>query len=115
MTHHAAVKSTNTARPDANSSCRTTYGERLRPAVESAPNCEHVEESAMADVLPYGINDADNHFNEPLDLYEKFIDPGQRDLAIRYVTDATGNRLQLFAGKPSKFTVTCTVCPMLGL
>jgi predicted TIM-barrel fold metal-dependent hydrolase len=60
----------------------------------------------MADVLPYGINDADNHFNEPLDLYEKFIDPSKRDLAIRYVTDANGNRLQLFAGQPSKFTVT---------
>jgi predicted TIM-barrel fold metal-dependent hydrolase len=60
----------------------------------------------MADVLPYGINDADNHFNEPLDLYEKFIDPDKRDLAIRYVRDENGNRLQLFAGKPSKFTVT---------
>ena len=60
----------------------------------------------MADVLPYGINDADNHFNEPLDLYERYIDPTKQDLAIRYVTDASGNRLQLFAGKPSKFTVT---------
>ena len=25
--------------------------------------------------LPYAINDADNHFNEPLDLYERYIDP----------------------------------------
>jgi predicted TIM-barrel fold metal-dependent hydrolase len=53
--------------------------------------------------LPYAINDADNHFNEPLDLYERFIDQSKRDLAIRYVTDANGRQLQLFAGKPSKF------------
>ena len=38
--------------------------------------------------LPYAINDADNHFNEPPDLYERYIDPSQRDLAIRYVTEA---------------------------
>ena len=25
--------------------------------------------------LPYAINDADNHFNEPPDLYERYIDP----------------------------------------
>ena len=57
--------------------------------------------------LPYAILDADNHFNEPLDLYERYIDPSKRRLAIRYVTDpATGKRMQLFAGKPSKFTVS---------
>ena len=50
--------------------------------------------------LPYAINDADNHFNEPLDLYERYIDPELRDLAIRYVTDADGRELQLFAGQP---------------
>ena len=27
--------------------------------------------------LPYAINDADNHFNEPPDLYERYIDPSQ--------------------------------------
>ena len=53
--------------------------------------------------LPYRINDADNHFNEPLDCYERYIDPQHRDLAIRCVRDDKGNRLQLFAGKPSKF------------
>ena len=50
--------------------------------------------------LPYAINDADNHFNEPPDLYERFIDPKHRDLAIRYVTDVDGRELQLFAGRP---------------
>jgi predicted TIM-barrel fold metal-dependent hydrolase len=53
--------------------------------------------------LPFSINDADNHFNEPPDLYERYIDPQHRDLAIRYVTDAGGRELQLFAGRPSKF------------
>jgi predicted TIM-barrel fold metal-dependent hydrolase len=54
--------------------------------------------------LPYQIMDADNHFNEPLDCYERYIDPAQRDLAIRYVQDADGNPIQLFAGHPSKFS-----------
>ena len=30
--------------------------------------------------LPYAINDADNHFNEPPDLYERYIDPKHRTL-----------------------------------
>src|SRR5579872_315432 len=61
----------------------------------------------MPNELPYKILDADNHFVEPPELYEKYIDPKDKDLAIRYVKDPnTGKRLQLFAGKPSKFTVT---------
>ena len=61
----------------------------------------------MAEPLPYKILDADNHFTEPPELYEKYIDPGKRDLAIQFVKDpSTGRRMQLFAGKPSKFTVT---------
>lgn len=54
--------------------------------------------------LPYLINDADNHFNEPLDLYERYIDPKHKDLAIRQVTDDDGRSLQLFAGRPSRFS-----------
>jgi predicted TIM-barrel fold metal-dependent hydrolase len=53
--------------------------------------------------LPYRILDADNHFNEPPDCYERYIDPDKRDLAIRYVTGPDGEKLQLFGGKPSKF------------
>src|SRR5262245_48717891 len=53
--------------------------------------------------LPYLINDADNHFNEPPDCFERYIDPSQVDLAIRHVTAPDGSGLQLFAGKPSKF------------
>lgn len=53
--------------------------------------------------LPYPINDADNHFNEPDDCFERYIEPSQTDLAIRWVTSASGERVQLWAGKPSTF------------
>ena len=53
--------------------------------------------------LGYRINDADNHFNEPPDCFERYIDPSKADLAIRTVTAPDGKRMQLFAGRPSKF------------
>src|SRR5260221_9087307 len=53
--------------------------------------------------LPYLINDADNHFNEPPDCFERYIDPLKRGLAVRFVTAPDGRKLQLFAGRPSKF------------
>ena len=53
--------------------------------------------------LGYPINDADNHFNEPPDCFERYIDPKHRDLAIRTVTGPSGERVELFAGVPSKF------------
>jgi predicted TIM-barrel fold metal-dependent hydrolase len=53
--------------------------------------------------LEYWINDADNHFNEPPDCFERYIDPKHADLAIRSVTGPDGHDIQLFAGKPSKF------------
>ena len=53
--------------------------------------------------LGYAINDADNHFNEPPDCFEHYIDPKHRHLVIRSVKDAEGNTVQLFAGQPSKF------------
>src|SRR4051794_9588501 len=55
--------------------------------------------------LPYKIFDADNHFTEPPTLYQDYIDPSMKDMAITFVEDASGKQLQLFAGKPSKFTV----------
>ena len=57
----------------------------------------------MAATLPYGIMDADNHFVEPDDVYERYIEPAHRDLAVRMVRDAEGRRVKLYAGKPSKF------------
>lgn len=58
--------------------------------------------------LTYRINDADNHFNEPPDCFERYIDPGKVDLAIRHVVAPDGSKIQLFAGRPSKFTSTAT-------
>jgi predicted TIM-barrel fold metal-dependent hydrolase len=57
----------------------------------------------MRVTLPYKINDADNHFNEPLEVYERYIDPSKSELAIRVVTTPDGKRIQLFDGRPSKF------------
>ena len=54
--------------------------------------------------LTYKINDADNHFNEPPDCFERYIDPDKVDLAVRHVTAPDGSQIQLFAGRPSKFT-----------
>ncbi len=56
----------------------------------------------------YRINDAYNPFNEPLDCFERHIDPKQADLAIRSVIAPDGAELQLFAGEPSKFHNTST-------
>ncbi len=53
--------------------------------------------------LGYRIDDADNHFNEPPDCFERYIDPQYADLAIRSVVGPDGERVQLFAGAPSKF------------
>ncbi len=53
--------------------------------------------------LGYQINDADNHFNEPPDCFERYIDPKYADLAIRTVTGPDGQRVQLFAGVPAKY------------
>lgn len=58
---------------------------------------------AIADSLGYGINDADNHFNEPADCFERYIAPSAADLAIRRVEGPDGRPIQLFAGRPSKF------------
>ena len=54
------------------------------------------------------IIDADNHFNEPPDCFERCIDPRQADLAIRRVIAPDGTELQRSAGEPSKFHNTST-------
>jgi len=58
----------------------------------------------MPSDLPYRILDADNHFVEPPELYENYIEPSKKDLAIRLVYDENGHRQMLYAGKPTKFT-----------
>src|SRR4051812_20495973 len=69
----------------------------------------------MTGELPYKINDCDNHFNEPPNMYERYIDPDKQDLAIRSVMDPSGREIQLFGGKPSRFTTTQVVSPTTAL
>jgi predicted TIM-barrel fold metal-dependent hydrolase len=56
----------------------------------------------MQPSLPFRINDADNHFVEPVDVYERYIEPRWRDKAVRWVKDENGEDVQLFAGRPSR-------------
>ena len=47
------------------------------------------------------IIDGDSHFMEPLDLYERYIEPAYRERAMRVETDPTsGNRKLLVDGRP---------------
>ena len=77
-------------------------GSSLRSRARVEPRSRRMPE------LTYRINDADNHFNEPPDCFERYIDPGKVDLAIRHVVAPDGSEIQLFAGRPSKFTSTAT-------
>jgi predicted TIM-barrel fold metal-dependent hydrolase len=65
----------------------------------------------MTQELPFAINDADNHFVEPEDMYERYIDPRFRDKAVRYVRGEDGERVQLFGGRPSKLAFTRESAP----
>jgi len=60
----------------------------------------------MQDELPYLINDADNHFVEPLDMYERYIEPRWRDKAVRFVTDDMGRKALFYGGRPSATALT---------
>src|SRR5262245_14519292 len=53
--------------------------------------------------LGYLINDADEHSTPRPRAYEDYIDPDQRDMAIRTVRGPDGRRQQLFNGRPARF------------
>jgi len=61
--------------------------------------------------LPYRINDADNHFVEPADMYERYIEPRWRAKAVRFVTGPDGKRVQLFGEHPSRLALTRESAP----
>lgn len=65
----------------------------------------------MSGELPFRINDADNHFVEPEDMYERYIDPKYRDKAVRFVRDASGRRVQMYGDRPSKLAFTRESAP----
>src|SRR5262249_61362515 len=47
----------------------------------------------------YEIIDADGHVLEPVDLWDKYIDPGFRDRAPRIIVDTDGKERLLVEGK----------------
>ncbi len=56
-------------------------------------------------VLPYLINDADEHSTPARGAYEKYIDPDKRDMAIRMSPGGGDDRRQLlYNGRPARFT-----------
>src|SRR5262245_1980018 len=65
----------------------------------------------MGDRLPFRINDADNHFLEPEDMYERYIDPKYRAKAVRFVRDDAGRRVQMYGDRPSKLAFTRESAP----
>ena len=65
----------------------------------------------MREPLPFRINDADNHFVEPEDMYERYIDPSRREKAVRFVRDADGRRVQLYGSRPSRLAFTRESAP----
>ncbi len=65
----------------------------------------------MDEALPFEINDADNHFVEPEDMYERYIDPRFREKAVRFVRAEDGRRVQLFGDRPSKLGFTRESAP----
>jgi predicted TIM-barrel fold metal-dependent hydrolase len=65
----------------------------------------------MGEPLPFEINDADNHFVEPEDMYERYIDPRFREKAVRFVHTADGERVQLFGDRPSRLGFTRESAP----
>src|SRR5262245_42323540 len=48
---------------------------------------------------PYNVIDADGHILEPVDLWEKYMDPAWRDRAPRMIIDRDGKERLLVEGK----------------
>ena len=60
----------------------------------------------------YNVVDADGHILEPLDIWEKYIDPAYRDRAPRMIVDTahTGIRTSFDALDASERPVICSHC-----
>ena len=52
--------------------------------------------------LPYLIIDADQHSTHPDDAFERYVDPKQRDKAVRNVRGPDGAVQTLYAGRPMR-------------
>jgi predicted TIM-barrel fold metal-dependent hydrolase len=53
--------------------------------------------------IEYRVFDADNHYYEPVDLFERYIAPEYRDRTFRVHQDADGYRVVTFDGRPFGF------------
>jgi len=55
-------------------------------------------------VLPYLINDADEHSTPNWTAYERYIDPDKREMAIRFEPGSAGRFSVTYHGRPARFT-----------
>ena len=62
-----------------------------------------VDVEAVDAALPFLINDADEHSEPPPDVYERYIDPDKRDMAIRVVSGEGFRAERLYNGRPARF------------
>jgi predicted TIM-barrel fold metal-dependent hydrolase len=53
--------------------------------------------------IEYHVFDADNHYYEPVDLFERYIAPEYRERTFRVHEDADGYRVVTFDGRPFGF------------
>jgi len=47
----------------------------------------------------YNVIDADGHILEPVDMFDKYMDPGFRERAPRMIVDTDGRERLLIEGK----------------
>src|SRR5437660_7531110 len=80
----------------------------LRPSWASSPNSKLATSNMRGRSAPsegsgmartYNVVDADGHVLEPLDLWDKYIDPAFRDGAPRMITDTDGKERLLIDGQ----------------
>ena len=53
----------------------------------------------------YNVIDADGHVLEPVDMFEKYMDPDYRDRAPRMIVDGYGRERLLIEGRDRKSVV----------
>jgi predicted TIM-barrel fold metal-dependent hydrolase len=55
-------------------------------------------------VLPYRINDADEHSTPSATAYQRYIDPDKLDMAIRVGNNPENRNEMIYNGRPARFT-----------
>ena len=59
--------------------------------------------ATLQKALDYRVVDADNHYYEPIDLFERYIDPKYRDRTFRVVDAGDGFKEVVFEGRSFGF------------